>query len=122
MQYYLTREQIKEMSDSGLVSIQSHTMTHGNLDEMYENELHKEHRDSLYALARMTGKQPFVLCYPSGRSTGTSREITAQYYEYGLFMGGPCYVTGEAPYRIYRIYVPRYLTVDELLSRLRNAG
>ena len=122
MQYYLTKEQIREMSDSGLVSIQSHTMTHGNLDEMYENELHKEHRDSLYALARMTGKQPFVLCYPSGRSTGTSREITAQYYEYGLFMGGPCYVTGEAPYRIYRIYVPRYLTVDELLSRLRNAG
>lgn len=122
MQYYLTREQIREMSDSGLVSIQSHTMTHGNLDEMYENELHKEHRDSLYALARMTGKQPFVLCYPSGRSTGTSREITAQYYEYGLLMGGPCYVTGEAPYRICRIYVPRYLTVDELLSRLRNAG
>ena len=121
MQYYLTKAQIKEMSDSGLVSIQSHTVTHANLDELYENQLHTEHRDSMLALARITGKQPFVLCYPTGRSTGFSREITAQYYQYGLFMGGPCYVTGEAPYRIYRIYVPRYLTVDELLGRLRNA-
>ena len=114
----LTKERIKEMSDSGLVSIQSHTLSHGYLDEMYESQLHRENRDSMIALARITGKQPFVLCYPTGRSSGASREITAQYYEYGLCMGGPCWVTGDAPYRIYRYYISRYTDVDTFLSYL----
>lgn len=114
----LTEEQIKEMSDSGLVSIQSHTLSHGYLDEMYESQLHREHRDSMIALARITGKQPFVMCYPTGRSSGSTREITAQYYEYGLCMGGPCWVTGDAPYRIYRYYISRYTSVDSFLSYL----
>jgi hypothetical protein len=113
-----TEEQIKEMSNSGLVSIQSHTLSHGYLDEMYESQLHREHRDSMIALARITGKQPFVMCYPTGRSSGSTREITAQYYEYGLCMGGPCWVTGDAPYRIYRYYISRYTSVDSFLSYL----
>ena len=116
----LTEDQVREMSESGLVSIQSHTMSHGYLDGMYEKQLRYENYDSMIALARITGKQPFVLCYPTGKSSGYSRNITAEYYEYGLCMGGPCWVTGDAPYRIYRYYIPRKTTVETFLQYLEG--
>ena len=116
----LTKAQVKEMSDSGLVSIQSHTMSHNYLDGMSEKQLIHEHYDSMIALARITGKQPFVMCYPTGKSSGYSRNITADYYEYGLCMGGPCWVTGDAPYRIYRYYIPRKTSVETFLQYLEG--
>ncbi len=118
-EHYLTREQIREMSDSGLVSIQSHTVTHGYLDGMDEEQLVREHYDSMIALARITGKQPFVLCYPSGRSSSASRQITAQYYEFALNMTGPRYETGDDPYRIWRSYISRDTDIYTFLSKIR---
>lgn len=117
---YLTEEQIKEMSDSGLVSIQSHTMSHGDLDLMYDAQLRYEHYESMLSLTRLTGRQPFVLCYPTGKNSYYSRLITEEYYEYGLNMGGSCYVTGDAPYRIYRSYISRDTTVEQFLEKLAS--
>ena len=116
--HYMTEDQIREMSESGLVSIQSHTMYHGYLNEMDEDALITEHYASMLALARITGKQPFALCYPSGKSSAASRAVTAQYYQYGLNMSGPCYVTGDAPYEINRFYIPRNLDLNSFLSRI----
>lgn len=118
--YYLTEEQIKEMSASGLVSIQSHTMSHGDLDLMYESQLRYEHYDSMISLTRLTGRQPFVMCYPTGKNSAYSRYYTAEYYEYGLNMGGNCYVTGDAPYRIYRSYISRETGVEQFLQKLAS--
>ena len=114
----LTEEQIREMSDSGLVSIQSHTMSHEFLTSMYEDQLRHEHYDSMIALARLTGKQPFVMCYPTGKNAAYTRAITAEYYQFGLNMSGPCYVTGEAPYQINRYYITRYTDVETFLADL----
>ena len=47
------------------------------------------------------------MCYPTGKSSAYSRGITAEYYQFGLNMTGPCYVTGTDPYMIYRFYIPR---------------
>ena len=116
----LTRDQVRELSDSGLVSIQSHTMSHNYLDGMYEKQLRYEHYDSMLALARITGKQPFVMCYPTGKNSAFSRSITAEYYQFGLNMGGPCYVTGDPPYRIYRYYISRYTSVETFLEDLEG--
>lgn len=112
----LKKAQVQEMSESGLVSIQSHTMSHNYLDWMGESELHWEHGRSRLALARITGKEPFVMCYPTGKNSAYSRAVTAQYYEFGLCMGGPCYVTGSAPYSICRYYVSRYTSLDTFLQ------
>ena len=110
--YKMNEEQIRELSDSGLVSIQSHTMSHGFLSEKSASQLQHEHYDSMVEIARITGKQPFVMCYPTGKNSWASRQVTAEYYEYGLCMSGPCYVTGQGdPYLIYRYYVPRGLSL-----------
>lgn len=116
----LTEEQVREMSESGLVSIQSHTMSHNFLDTMYEKQLRHENYDSMLALARLTGKQPFVMCYPTGKSSAYSRRITAEYYQFGLNMTGPCYVTGEEPYYIFRYYVRRDTSVEAILAYLEG--
>lgn len=115
----VTAEQVTEMSASGLVSIQSHTQSHNYLSYMNETQLDEELSQSKLVLARLTGKEPFVLCYPTGMYSGLSLQKTAEYYEYGLLMGGGLYNTDDDPYMIGRFYVPRGLTASQLLQRIR---
>lgn len=116
----LTVEQIQEMSNSGLVSFQSHTMSHSSLAILDESQLRYEHNDSIIGLARITGKQPFVMCYPAGKSSYFSRTITAEYYEFGINMVGPCYVTGSDPYQVNRYYVLRDTDLNTFMSFLEG--
>lgn len=114
----LTAEQITEMSNSGLVSIQSHTMSHEFLSNMNEEQLHTELSQSKLVLARLTGKEPFVLCYPTGKYSDLSLKVTKEYYEFGLLMSSGLYTTGGDPYLIRRYYVPRGLSASSLLYQL----
>lgn len=104
---YLKADNIKELSDSGLVSIQSHTVTHAKLGELNEELLVSEMENSRLAVARLTGKEPFVLCYPSGSSSALSREVAERYYSFGLLMNGGRYTTGGDRYSIPRYYISR---------------
>lgn len=114
----LTEDEIKEMADSGLVSIQSHTLSHNYLSYMGAEQLDRELQDSKLALARLTGREPFVLCYPTGMYSALSLEKTAESYEFGLLMSKGLYVTGEDPYRIPRYYIPRGLSAEGLLQKI----
>ncbi|MBQ6947085.1 MAG: polysaccharide deacetylase family protein [Clostridia bacterium] len=105
--HYLTNEQIKEMSDSGLVSIQSHTVSHPFLSDLGEEELEKELLGSKQALAKITGKEPFVICYPTGKSSALSRQVCEKYYSFGLLMNGGTFTTNGDNFRITRSYVSR---------------
>ena len=118
---YLTIDQIREMQASGLVSFQSHTMSHSNLDELNATQLHGEMADSRMAIARLTGREPFVLCYPSGRANALAKQIAAQYYQFGLHMTGSAFVTGSTPpFGIYRYYISRYTDLSTFLAYLRG--
>lgn len=114
----LTAEQITEMSESGLVSIQSHTMSHEYLSSMNEERLQTELTQSKLVLARLTGKESFVLCYPTGMYSDLSLQVTREHYEFGLLMSSGLYTTGGDPYMIRRYYVPRGLSASSLLYRL----
>ncbi len=106
-EHYLTREQIAEMDQSGLVSFQSHTMTHEFLSTRTAEQLEQELYQSKLELARITGKESFVLCYPTGKYSESSLKATAEHYEFGLLMSGPTYVTGSDPFKITRKYISR---------------
>ena len=112
----MTREQVKELSDSGLVSIQSHTVNHPELSSLDEVQQLTEIRDSKLEVARMTGREPHVLCYPSGERNETTKELTAQYYNFGIDMNGGLYTTGDDPMTVSRYYVSRYTTLDEFAA------
>ncbi len=117
---YLTAEQIKEMNESGLVSFQSHTVSHPDLGKCTAEELDTEMLESKATLARLTGKEPFVLCYPMGKWSELSLEKTAEHYEYGIFMTGKTFVTGETDrVRVYRKYIARSTTLNEFAGMLK---
>lgn len=59
---YLTEEQIKEMADSGLVKVESHSKTHQYLDEMTYDEQVVEAVESKKRLEDITGQRVSVYC------------------------------------------------------------
>lgn len=116
----MTAEQVQELSQSGLVSIQSHTMTHGYLDTMDEETLVYQLEQSQLEIARLTGKVPYTVCYPEGRSSVLAREVAARYYDFGLLMNGSCYTTGTDPYLIPRYFVERTTDIWTFRSMLKG--
>ncbi len=121
-EHSMTREQVKELSDSDLVSIQSHTLTHRELSTLSDEEQLEEIRDSKLIVTRITGREPHVLCYPSGKRNQTSQKITGEYYNFGIDMNGGLYTTGDEPTAVSRYYVSRNTSLSEFASMVSSAG
>lgn len=115
----LTSAQIREMSDSGLVSIQSHTATHPYLSHLSREQQEWELAESKKVLTRITGREPYVLCYPSGNFNQDTLELAEVYYRMGINMNGGDYYTGDDPYQVSRWYVSRYHTLDAFIDMAR---
>lgn len=116
----MTEEQVRELSDSGLVSIQSHTYTHPYLDQISAKEQKKEMRLSSRALLACTGKMPFVLCYPSGAYDANTLELGPKYYKFGIKMTGGMYNTSDNPFEISRYYIARDTSLNTFASYIRQ--
>ena len=80
-QYSMTAAQIKEMSDSGLVSIQSHTQDHKELASLSAEQQKQQFAQSQLAIARMTGRIPSVLSYPSGSYDSNTLSLAPEYFD-----------------------------------------
>ncbi len=119
----MTEEQVRELSDSGLVTIQSHGYTHHDMDVMGAEELEYELGESWRVLTRVTGKIPSVLCYPTGKYNSTTLEIAETYYNFGLKMNGGLYNTSvDDPYLVSRYYVSRYTDIYTFAYYISDAG
>lgn len=118
-EHYLTEAQIQEMDASGLVSIQSHTVTHPYLSDLSEEQLQEELLLSKLSIARITGKEPFVLCYPTGKYSSLSLQKTEEHYQFGILMNGGMYTTGsDSAVMIPRYYISRATTLNAFVSKL----
>ena len=106
---YMTWEQAKEMADSGLVSIQNHTMSHPMLHLLTAEEQEKEIAGAQQAILEHLGREPYVLCYPTGQYNTDTLSITEKYCDFALKMDGGDYITGQNPFEVNRWYVPRNL-------------
>ncbi|MBI5144516.1 MAG: polysaccharide deacetylase family protein [Candidatus Omnitrophica bacterium] len=63
---FLNWDKIKEMSDSGIIDIESHTMSHTWLTGLDDARLRSELMDSKRILEGGVGKEIKYLCYPMG--------------------------------------------------------
>ncbi len=63
---YLTWDQVIEMSESSVVSIGNHTMTHAYLPDLAEQKLEMEISDSKRAIESHIRKKIFSFSYPTG--------------------------------------------------------
>ena len=118
----MTAEQVYELSQSGLVSIQSHTYSHGNLSTMDEETLVFEMEASKNYLAALTGQMPYAVCYPEGTKSELSIEVAGRYYAYGLLMNGQLYNTSDDSMRVKRYYVPRGYDLGSFKWSVQDAG
>ncbi len=73
--------QIKEMMDSGLVEIGSHTCRHSRLlPSLSDAQVEREVRESKATISRHTGTAPALFCYPNGDASPTAmREVERNY-------------------------------------------
>ncbi len=117
-EHYLTDQQAREMSDSGLVDIQSHTATHQQLATLTAEEQEEELSRSRLEIARVTGKLPYVLAYPNGSYDSDTLALAARYYQFGMKMNGGSWYIGENRYEVDRIYISRYDTLSDYESLL----
>ncbi|ETI67068.1 polysaccharide deacetylase family protein [Neobacillus vireti] len=76
----LSTEDIKEMVNSGIFSIQSHTMSHADLPEItnYEQELNAAKEK----IEQITGKPVIAIAYPFGHFNDQVVEETKKYYKF----------------------------------------
>lgn len=104
----MNEAQMREMADSGLVSLQAHGYTHHDMDAMGEETLIYELSETQKVVARITGRVPYVLCYPTGKYSSLTIEVAERYYNFGLKMTGGLFNTSvDSPYKISRYYIAR---------------
>lgn len=122
VQHKMTSEQVREMADSGLVSIQSHSYTHADMDALGEESTDYEMTESQKAITRITGRVPSVLCYPTGKYNSNTLAQIGNYYNFGIKMTGGQYNTSDDPYLVSRYYISRYTDIYTFASYLSLAG
>jgi len=81
----LTVDNIKEMSQSGLVYFGSHTHNHILLDEITkDNKVLHEIKKSKDTIFQLTGYRPRFFCYPKGRLNEKFDHILMKEFDYAV--------------------------------------
>lgn len=88
---YVGWKELREMSDSGLVTIGSHTMSHPWLPTISvdEKKVYDELALSKDILEKGTGKKVEYLCYPNGAFNDLIKETAKKYGYKGAFTTNP---------------------------------
>lgn len=76
--YYLSWDQIREMDSSGLISFQSHSVSHADLPSLDHDQLFFQLRESKKTLEQVLGKPVDFLAYPYGTSNSDVWQATKE--------------------------------------------
>lgn len=109
----LTQPQLRELTQSGLVSIQSHGWSHKNMAAMGWTALVCELLRSKLALTLACGRVPTAVSYPNGKCTERTRTAAGWFYAYGVRTFDGTYLTGTDPLLIPRTAIPRGMPPDQ---------
>ncbi len=121
---YCNEEQLKEMKESGLVDIHSHTVTHRMLATISINDVFNELIDSKKYLKETFKIDSTVICYPVGSTNNNViKEAKRAGYKFGLLMDGGVYNSSinKELLAIPRIYAKRSMGINEFISYLKKS-
>jgi peptidoglycan/xylan/chitin deacetylase (PgdA/CDA1 family) len=119
----LTEDMIREMSDSGLVKFESHTMSHPNLAKISADteRLIDEFQQSKAIIERITGRRVLAISYPGGRFDHRVKEKAREFYTFGVSTLWGKHNTGYYDdFEIRRIAIGRSTTIEEFSGYLRG--
>ena len=113
---YLTEAQIKEMSASGLVSFQSHTVAHVDLSNQSADFIERDTQDAIAYIEGLTGRPVRSMAYPAGSFNDTVRAAVGKYIDFAYTTEPPSQRTVDGPLAIPRIRIARGLSQSAFRS------
>lgn len=118
---YLSWKQLKEMENSGLIDVQSHTVNHLNLSDLTPKQIKKELFHSRTILEKNLNKPIEAFCYPSGNY---NKKILTYMKEAGYKMAfttkpGLANYAKQGPYELHRIRVFPYQSFTPILNKYK---
>ena len=113
---YLSEEQIREMASSGLVSFQSHTVSHPDLSYQTEATLRYQFSESVRIIEGLTGRTVRALAYPAGSFNDLVLSVASDYFSFCYTTKSPYSVKDYSPYTIPRYYIARDMTDAQFSS------
>lgn len=119
---YLTRNQIKEMADSGAVEISSHTMNHANMQKSNFNKANYEMTASKQELEKIIDRPVTNFAYPYGLFTLRDENICKSAGYSSCVSTYPGQIqTNNKKYSLYRLR-PGYRVGPALINWLELSG
>ncbi len=116
---YLTADMLREMSASGLVRIESHTVSHTDLCSLSDKTLNRECSDSQKILSQITGQPVRAICYPSGGVNEHVAAVAARYFSFGYTTKSAVHTKGCNLMEIPRLRIFRGESGHTLVAALK---
>lgn len=104
---YMTRDQISEMSASGLVSFQCHTAHHRDLSYQSAASLRADFKESVEIIEGITGKPVRALAYPAGSYNDTVLSVVPEFFDFAYTTKSPTATPEYTDYTVPRYYIAR---------------
>jgi len=104
---YMTRDMIREMSESGLVSFQCHTAHHRDLSYQSADALRADFDSSCAIIKDITGKDVRALAYPAGSFNDTVLAVAGEYFDFAYTTKSPSSTPDYTNLTVPRYYIAR---------------
>lgn len=99
---YLNQNQLKQLSQSEIFSIQSHTGSHINLTDSIV-DFQQEYEETNKKISKITEKNVYILSYPFGAFNDESLNQAKNYYKYAVAMGHDRFKLQDEKDELYKI-------------------
>jgi len=114
----LTREMVREMSDSGLVKFEAHSITHRNFTTLNDTTLTRELIDARDIIEEITGRPVISVAWPAGAYDARVVEFAKRYYQFGVRHMGGMHNTSISDFKIRRLRVSRSTSLSAFINML----
>ena len=111
---YINQDMLKEMSNSGLIEIGSHTASHPKLNTLDKERIEYELKNSKEVLESIIKKNITTIAYPSGLYNQDVLDMAQKYYDYGVSTDwGKENLININKYSLKRLYVYREYDLEQ---------
>ena len=111
---FLSAEQMREMTESGLVQFGSHTVDHRKLSTLSGQAVSEEFLRSAQRIESITGVAPRAVAYPYGDADWKIKLRAAMIYRFGYITDGNVGLPVARRMSIARCAVTRDMTLEEI--------
>ncbi|MDR1474049.1 MAG: polysaccharide deacetylase family protein [Lactobacillales bacterium] len=120
---YLTDQQVLEMKKSGLVSFQSHTVSHQSMESLSAQDQLEQLQASKKHLDDLLQQDTLAICYPSGKFADNTAELATQAgYKLGFTTQPGFAAKSDGLLTLSRIRISSNMTGNEVLNTLKAAA